>query len=144
MRLKAPESGVVRRWLVFVRPRLEFLNKHKTVITCWCTSALFICMMMSGSIPLLEKGAHLALSANDDVRMGASGSVGVGTRLESAESLERTFEGPGCGCRTAPLPLALDSQRFRCLTVPLLPCDLRGDATGVSLRFSRCAMSYPL
>jgi len=71
--------------------------------------------------------------------MGASGSAGEGTRLESAESLERTFEGPGCGGRTAPLSLALDSQRFRCSSVRL-PSGLRGntDTTGVSLRFSRC------
>ena len=91
--------------------------------------------------PLLEKkkpGAHLALSANEEVRMDASGSAGEGTRLESMESLERTFEGPGCGGRTAPpsLALALDSQRFRCTSVPLPP-GLRGDTTGVSLRFSR-------
>jgi hypothetical protein len=92
---------------------------------------------MSGSIPLLKKGAHLALSANEEVRMGASGSAGEGTRLESAVSLERTFEGPGCGGRTAPLSPALDSQRFRCPSVPL-PSGLRGDTTGVSLRFSRC------
>ena len=69
--------------------------------------------------------------------MGASGSAGEGTRLVSAESLERTFEGPGCGGKTAPLSFALDSQRFRCSTVPL-PSGLRGDTRGVSLRFSRC------
>ena len=92
---------------------------------------------MSGSIPLLKRGAHLALSANEEVRMGASGSADEGTLLESAESLERTFEGPGCGGRTAPLSLALDSQRFRCSSVRL-PTGLRGDTTGVSLRFSRC------
>jgi hypothetical protein len=92
---------------------------------------------MSGSIPLLKKGAHLALSANEEVRIGASGSAGEGTRLESAESLERTFEGPGCGGRMAPLSLGLDSQRFRCSSVPL-PSGLRDDTTGVSLRFSRC------
>jgi hypothetical protein len=69
--------------------------------------------------------------------MGASGSAGEGTRLESAESFERTFEGPGCGGRAAPLSLALDLRRFRCSSVPL-PSGLRGDTTGVSLRFSRC------
>jgi hypothetical protein len=92
---------------------------------------------MSGSIPLLKKGAHLALSANEEVRMGASGSADEGTRLESEESLERTFEGPGCGGRAAPLSLASDLQRFRCSSVRL-PSGLRGDTTGVSLRFSRC------
>lgn len=75
--------------------------------------------------------------------MGASGSAGEGTRLESVESLERTFEGPGCGGRTAPPSPALCSQRFRCASVPL-PFGLRGDTTGVSLRFSRDAMSYSL
>lgn len=69
--------------------------------------------------------------------MGASGSAGEGTRLVSAESLERTFEGPGCGGRTAPSSLALDSWRFWCSLVPL-PSRLRGNTTGVSLRFSRC------
>jgi hypothetical protein len=68
--------------------------------------------------------------------MGASGSADEGTRLESAESLERTLEGPGCGGRTAPLSPALDSQGFRCSSVPL-PSGLRGGTTGVSLRFSR-------
>jgi hypothetical protein len=69
--------------------------------------------------------------------MGASGSADEGTRLESTESLERTFEGPGCGGRTAPPSLALDSHRFRCSSVPL-PSGLRGGTTGASLRFSRC------
>jgi hypothetical protein len=68
--------------------------------------------------------------------MGASGSAGEGARLESAESLERTFEGPGCGGRTAPLS-PVESQRLRCSSVPLPSC-LRGGTTGVSLRFSRC------
>ena len=134
MRFKAPESRVVQRRFVFVRPRLEFLHQHKTVITCWRSTVLFI---MSGSIPLLKKSAHPALSANEEVRIGASGSAGGGTRLESAESLERTFEGPGCGGRTAPLSLALHSERFRRSSVRL-SFGLRGDTTGVSLRFSRC------
>ena len=69
--------------------------------------------------------------------MGASGSADEGTRLESEESFERTFEGPGCGGKAAPLSPALDSQRFRRSLVPL-PSGLRGDTTGVSLRFSRC------
>jgi hypothetical protein len=69
--------------------------------------------------------------------MGASGSADEGTRLESEESLERTFEGPGCGGRAAPLSLASDLQRFRCSSVRL-PSGLRGDTTGISLRFSRC------
>jgi hypothetical protein len=70
--------------------------------------------------------------------MGASGSADGGTRLESTESLERTFEGPGCGGRTGSLSLALDSQWFRCSSVPDLPSGLRGGTTGASLRFSRC------
>jgi hypothetical protein len=84
-----------------------------------------------------KKGAHLTLSANEEVRMGASGSADEGTHLESAESLERTLEGPGCGARAGPLSLALDSHGFRCSSVPL-PSGLRGGTTGVSLRFSRC------
>ena len=93
---------------------------------------------MSGPIPHPETGAHLALSANEEVRTGASGSTGEGARLERAESLERTFDGPGCGGRTASLSPALDSRRLRCPSVPL-PSDLRGCTTGgVTLRFSRC------
>ena len=93
---------------------------------------------MSGPIPHPKMGAHLALSANEEVRTGASGSTGEGARLERAESLERTFDGPGCGGRTASLSPALDSRRLRCPSVPL-PSDLRGCTTGgVTLRFSRC------
>ncbi len=69
--------------------------------------------------------------------MDASGSAGEGTHLDSAESLERTFEGPGCGGRAAALSLALDSLRFRCPSMPP-PSGLRGGTTGVILRFSRC------
>jgi hypothetical protein len=69
--------------------------------------------------------------------MGASGSAGEATRLESTESLERTFEGPGCGGKTAPLSLAFDSPCFQCSSVPLLS-GLQGGTTGVTLRFSKC------
>ena len=97
---------------------------------------------MSGLISFSKTGAHLALSANEEVRTGASGSIGEGARLESADSFERTFEGPGCGGRTSPPSLSstLDSPRFRwCTSVPLPSC-LRCRTTGVvlvALRFSR-------
>ena len=94
--------------------------------------------IMSWPIPHPETGAHLGLSANEEVRTDISGSTGEGARLERAESLERTFDGPGCGGRTASLSPALDSRRFRCPSVPL-PSSLRGCTTGgVTLRFSRC------
>jgi hypothetical protein len=48
-----------------------------------------------------EASAHLGLSANEEERTGASGSTGEGARLESAESLKRTFEGAARGGSTA-------------------------------------------
>ena len=121
-------------------PPLASDGHHVLVLHCF----IYSCDERVYTAPK-KKSAHPALSANEEVRIGASGSAGEGTRLESAESLERTFEGPGCGGRTAPLSLALDSQRFlRCSSVPL-PFGLWGDTTGVSLRFSKLdAMSFSL
>lgn len=80
-----------------------------------------------------ETSAHLGLSANEEERTGASGSAGEGARFESAESLERTFEGSGRGGITAIGRVsprhATDSAAFRCLSVR---------TGGAVLRFSRC------
>lgn len=70
--------------------------------------------------------------------MGASGSTGEGARLEIAESLERTFEGPGCGGTAlgrAPRPLALDSPPMFRLAVLVL--GLGACVAGAILRFSK-------
>jgi hypothetical protein len=76
--------------------------------------------------------AHLGLSANEEERTGASGSTGDGGRLESAESLERTFEGPGRGGITALGSVSPSHERdavvFQCWSVR---------TGGAVLRFSR-------
>jgi hypothetical protein len=76
--------------------------------------------------------AHLGLSANEEERTGASDSIGDGARLDSAESLERTLEGPGRNGITALASVspshARDAAVFRCLSVR---------TGGAVLRFSR-------
>ena len=100
-------------------------------------------MSESTSIPkrvCSETGAHLGLSANEEVRTGASCSTCGDTRLESAESLEKTFEAPGWGSTalgSVSVSHAPGSTGFRCLSALLL--GLWDGTGGVTLRFSNMA-----
>lgn len=74
------------------------------------------------------------------MRTSASCSTCEETGLESAESLEKTFEGPGWGgtaLGSEPVLHASESTRFRCLSALLL--GLWDGTGGETLRFSNTA-----